>query len=211
MLETAYPEINALFVRIIRKTGVRPPYLWGSLHGAYLARALGIGAVSLIEFGVAGGNGLVDLDQIGQALEVCLGVRVAVYGFDTGRGLPAPVDVRDCPNLFSGGDYPMDVERLQARLQRSELVLGDVADTVTPFLAGRPAPVAFISFDLDLYSATTEALRVLEGDAVGFFLVSTVTSMTSRAIPTANSTESAWRFGSSTSGMSCEKSLQSTP
>ena len=167
VLETAYPEINALFVRIIRKTGVRPPYLWGSLHGAHLAKALGIGAVSLIEFGVAGGNGLVDLDQIGQALEACLGVRVAVYGFDTGRGLPAPIDVRDCPNLFSGGDYPMDVERLQARLQRSELVLGDVADTVTPFLAGRPAPVAFISFDLDLYSATTEALRVLEGDAEG--------------------------------------------
>ena len=40
--ETAYPEINALFVRIMRKTGVRPPYLWGSLHGAYLAKALGI-------------------------------------------------------------------------------------------------------------------------------------------------------------------------
>jgi hypothetical protein len=25
---TAYPAINALFVRIVRKTGVRPSYLW---------------------------------------------------------------------------------------------------------------------------------------------------------------------------------------
>jgi hypothetical protein len=40
----------------------------------------------------------------------------------------------------------------------SELVLGDAADTVALFLAGRPAPVAFISFDLDLCSATAEAL-----------------------------------------------------
>ncbi len=162
-VETAYPEINALFLRIIRKTGVRPPYLWGSLHGAYLAKTLGIAEVSLIEFGVAGGNGLVDLDQIGQALEAHLGVQAVVYGFDTGRGLPAPVDTRDCPNLCSGGDYPMDAERLRARLQRTELILGDVADTVAPFLARRPAPAAFISFDLDLYSATAQALRLLEG------------------------------------------------
>ena len=92
--ETAYPEINALFVRIMRKTGVRPPYLWGSLHGAYLAKALGITAVSLIEFGVAGGNGLADLEQVGQALEVSLGVHAAVYGFDTDvafRHLPMSV------------------------------------------------------------------------------------------------------------------------
>jgi hypothetical protein len=162
--ETAYPEINSLFVRIVRSSGARPQYLWGALHGGYLAKALGIAAVSLVEFGVAGGNGLVDLDQVGQALEACLGVQAAVYGFDTGRGLPAPVDARDCPNLFSGGDYPMDAERLRARLHHTELILGDVADTVTPFLESNPAPVAFVSFDLDLYSATAQALRLLEGD-----------------------------------------------
>jgi hypothetical protein len=58
----------------------------------------------------------------------------------------------------------MGVERLRARLTRTELVLGDVADTVAPFLARRPPPVSFISFDLDLYSATVQALRLLEGD-----------------------------------------------
>ena len=88
-----------------------------------------------------------------------------MYGFDTGRGLPAPVDTRDCPNLFSSGDYPMDVERLRARLQSAELILGDVADTVAPFVARRPPPVAFISFDLDLYSSTAQALQLLEANA----------------------------------------------
>jgi hypothetical protein len=163
--EVAYPEINGLFVRIIRKTGVRPDYLWGSLHGAHLAKIMGVTGFSLIEFGVAGGNGLVDLDQIAIAIEALLGVQVGVYGFDTGRGLPAPVDNRDCPNLFSGGDYPMDVERLQARLRSAELILGDVADTVAPFVARRPPPAAFISFDLDLYSSTAQALRLLEANA----------------------------------------------
>jgi hypothetical protein len=161
--DTAYPEINARFLRLIRKTGAHPAYLWGSLHGVHLAQALGIGAVSVIEFGVAGGNGLVQLEVIGQALQASLGVQVLVYGFDTGRGLPAPVDVRDCPNLFSGGDYPMDVEKLRSRLRRAELLVGDVADTVDPFLARPPPPVAFVSFDLDLYSSTAAGLRLFAG------------------------------------------------
>jgi hypothetical protein len=162
---TAYPELNAQFLRIIRETKVRPEYLWGSLHGARLAEALGIDTLSLVEIGVAGGNGLVELDRIGESLETHLGVKVAVWGFDTGHGLPPPTDVRDLPNLFSGGDYPMDVEKLRARLRRAELILGDVSETVVPFLARRPPPIAFVSFDLDLYTSTVGALRLFEAEA----------------------------------------------
>jgi hypothetical protein len=163
--ETAYPEINALFVRIVRETGARPEYLWGSLHGAHLAKGLGIDEVSLIEFGVAGGNGLVALDGIAQAIETDVRVRARVFGFDTERGLPPPVDWRDCPNIFAGGDFPMDVERLRARLGSAELILGDVATTIEPFLERPPPPVAFVSFDLDFYSSTVEALRLFGADA----------------------------------------------
>jgi hypothetical protein len=162
---TAYPEINALFLRTMRESRVRPEYLWGSLHGAHLAKALGIGAVSLVEFGVAGGNGLIDLDRIGGAVEDHLGVETAVFGFDTGHGLPRPTDVRDCPNLFSGGDYPMDVEKLRPRLQRAELILGDVAETTAPFLARKPPAIAFVSFDLDLYTSTASAFSLFERNA----------------------------------------------
>ncbi len=162
--ETAYPEINALFVRIIRKTPVRPAYLWGSLHGAYLAKSLGVAAVSLLEFGVAGGNGLVDLDLIAHAIMSSVSVQCSVFGFDSGQGLPVPVDVRDCPNLFSSGDYPIDVDRLRERVDCAELILGDVANTIDAFLAHKPPPVAFASFDLDLYSSTAHALRLFEGE-----------------------------------------------
>jgi len=161
---TAYAEINALFVRMIRDTGVRPAYLWGSLHAAHLAKALGMDALSLVEFGVAGGNGLVELERVGQSLETHLGVEVAVWGFDTGQGLPAPTDVRDLPNLFAGGDFPMDVEKLRGRLQQAELILGDVGETVPPFRARRPPPVGFVSFDLDLYTSTASALKLFHGE-----------------------------------------------
>jgi hypothetical protein len=161
---TTYPEVNALCLRLSREIGARPDYLWGSLHAAHLAKALGIEEVSLIEFGVAGGNSLIALERIGQAVEKHLGLKAAVWGFDTGHGLPAPTDLRDCPNLFAEGDYPMDAETLRSRLRQAELILGDVAETLGSFLDRRPPPVGFVSFDLDLYSSTVKALRVFEAD-----------------------------------------------
>ena len=144
----------------IERRGSDPDYLWGVLHGAYLARALGIKAVSVLECGVAGGNGLIALER-SAAIEVerLFGVRIQPLGFDTGTGLPKPTDVRDCPNLFSPGDYPMDPDKLRGRLRRAELVLGDVADTIPAFVERAADPVAFVALDLDLYTSTRHALR----------------------------------------------------
>ena len=64
----------------------RPHYLMGVLTAADQAAREGVHAISVIEFGVAGGNGLVALDRYAAAVERETGVRVAVYGFDTGRG-----------------------------------------------------------------------------------------------------------------------------
>jgi len=163
----AYPLINALHVKITREAPsiVRPGYLWGSLHGAYLAKTLGFDSASLIEFGVAGGNGLVALELIAERIEHHLGVKISVFGFDTGKGLPPPRDVRDCPNLFSEGTYAMDVDKLRRRLRRAELILGMVDETVPLFISTKKAaPVAFVSVDLDLYTSTKQALRLFEAD-----------------------------------------------
>ena len=111
--------------------GERPNYLWGTLCAASLARALGIPRISVIEFGVAGGNGLVALERAAEEAERLSGVGIDVYGFDTGRGLPKPKDYRDLPQLWGEGNYRMDVERLQKRLSRARLLLGPV---------GRPSP-----------------------------------------------------------------------
>lgn len=162
----AYPMLNALVVDIANELGPhqRPHYTWGMAHGAYLAQQLGIPRISVIELGVAGGNGLVALDQAAALVEKALGVEIDVFGFDSGTGLPKPQDYRDLPNLWAPGDFPMDEAALQQRLQRAQLFLGLVEETIPTFLQSRPAPLAFISFDLDLYSSTVAALPLLEAD-----------------------------------------------
>jgi hypothetical protein len=145
---------------------LRPHYTWGVLQGAYLAKTLGIDRVSVIEFGVAGGKGVVSLEKIAERIEDVLKVGIDIYAFDTGRGLPRPQDYRDCPNLWSQGLYRMDEDELRKRLRRARLLLGLVDETIPQFIKSKPAPVAFISFDLDYYTSTVQALKLLEADPV---------------------------------------------
>jgi len=142
-----------------------PHYAYGVFWAATLASRLGLPRISAIEFGVAGGRGLVALERDCAEIAAATGVAIDVFGFDTGSGMPAPVDYRDLPHIWGPGFYRMDVEKLRARLDTAELVLGDVATTVGQWLRERHAPIGFIAFDLDYYSSTAAALEVLAGDA----------------------------------------------
>lgn len=162
-----YASVNLTHERIMARgvPSVRANYLYGALHAARLASVLGIPAISTIEFGVAGGRGLLALEAASVYAEEAFGVSIDVYGFDSGRGLPKPTDFRDCPNLFLEGQFPLDEAQLLPSLERAELILGLVDETVPEFMSRRPAPIGFVSFDLDLYSSTTSALRAFEADA----------------------------------------------
>jgi hypothetical protein len=85
------------------------------------------------------------------------GIKIEIFGFDMGTGLPPPRDYRDLPYLWQSGYYRMEKARLEERLQRSKLWLGPVTESVTGFLetfgSNPPPPVGFISFDLDYYIA----------------------------------------------------------
>ena len=143
-------------------------YVWYGyplLHAAWLAKKLGHSRISALEFGVAGGNGLVALEKHAARVRAITGVEVDVHGFDTGKGMPAPQDVRDLPYLWQAGYFAMDEKKLRARLGVAKLHLGEVKDTVGNFFTGNPAPIGFISFDLDYYSSTVAALKILDGDA----------------------------------------------
>jgi hypothetical protein len=60
--DSIYPFLNWHFSQIRRdRGGQKPGYIFGVLHGAHLAKALVLDRVSVIEFGVAGGNGLIAL------------------------------------------------------------------------------------------------------------------------------------------------------
>jgi hypothetical protein len=150
---------------LARGLGERPHYLWGSLLAAHTAAALGHERFSAIEFGVAGGNGLLALERAAAAAAELLGVDAEVFGFDIGTGMPPPIDHRDVPWTIPEGVFELDEPALRARLTSAELLLGPVAETVPEWLRSERAPLAFAAFDLDYYSATADALAVFDAPA----------------------------------------------
>jgi hypothetical protein len=141
----------------------RPAYAYGVQQGAYLASRLGLPAISVIEFGVAGGRGLLALEEIARLASRAYGVKIEVYGFDRAVGLPKTSDFRDLPYTWEEGFFEMNVDELRSRLTDACLVLGDIADTVPTFVDTHdPAQVAFVAVDLDYYSSTVDALRIFD-------------------------------------------------
>ena len=141
-----------------------PHYAFGVYWSAVLAARLNIPRITAIEFGVAGGRGLIALEQASAQIEKEVGVGIDVVGFDSGEGMPAPADYRDLPHIWGHGFYKMEPDKLRARLTRAKLVLGDVRETTQAWLQKeQQAPIGFISFDLDYYSSTKIAFQVLQG------------------------------------------------
>jgi hypothetical protein len=145
-----------------RGVGARPHYLWSVLLAAVTAKGLGLDALSVVELGVAGGNGLMALEEAARATEALLDVEVEVWGFDNGTGMPEPRDHRDVPWAVRPGYFAMDEEALRERLSSAKLVMGPVAGTVRQWAAEDHPPVGFVAFDLDYYSSTMEALVLFE-------------------------------------------------
>ncbi len=140
----------------------RPNYLAGILAAADQALRENVKEISVFEFGVAGGNGLIALQTYAETVETETGVGIRVFGFDTGEGLPEPCpDYRDHPDQWRVADYKMDVPKLRQKLtQRTELRLGRIKDTLPNFVSEGQPPVGFVACDVDLYSSTKEVLQI---------------------------------------------------
>jgi len=156
--------VGPLRLRVRFGISPRPHYAYGVYSAAELAANLRVPAISAIEFGVAGGRGLLALEGIADEVSRTLGVAIEVYGFDSGSGMPAPVDYRDLPYVWGQGYYAMDQHTLRASLKGAQLIVGDVVETVPDFVRTPGiAPVGFVAFDLDYYSSTKAALRLFDG------------------------------------------------
>jgi hypothetical protein len=145
----------------------RPHFAYGLLKAADVARYFGHERVTVCEFGVAHGAGLLNMCHLAERIGPELGIRFDVFGFDTGTGITAVSGYKDHAELWMEGDYPM-VNQAQLRQEiagRAELVLGDIATTVGPWLATcKPAsPIGFIAVDVDIYSSSVHVLRSLLG------------------------------------------------
>jgi hypothetical protein len=158
----AYLRWGSYETRLRYDAMVRPWYGYCIWHAAKLAKALD---------GVAGGRGLLNIEDHVREIERNTGVSISVYGFDTGEGLPPPEGYLDLPYLFKAESYGMDRARLEAGLERSKLVIGNVKDTLKTFVETYdPPPIGAVMFDLDYYSSTRQAFSLFDYDTHARYL-----------------------------------------
>ena len=156
--------------KFITSDFTKPYYAYTAYHAMKLASKLGHKKVSLIEFGVAGGRGLVCLERVCEQLEKIFNIEIEIYGFDLGSGLFSPKSQLDLKYWFQAGQYEMDENHLKKQLTKSKLIIGDVKDTVVTFFEKyQPAPIACIMHDLDYYSSTIDSFKLLSAE-IKYFL-----------------------------------------
>ena len=155
---------------------VRQQHAFCLLEAADIAVKLGIPRLTAVEFGVANGTGLMNICSIAERVTRTTGVEFDVVGFDTGAGMPPPIDYRDHPDLYGEGDYPLqDRGQLLGRLpDNAKILFGDVSATLPEFLLSGPAPIGFVSIDLDYYSSTKDALHLLTAEDPSLYLPTTL-------------------------------------
>lgn len=141
----------------------RPHYAYCMLGAAALARRLGKTRISAIEFGVAGGNGLKFMCDFAHDVRRLTGVSVDCYGFDTGKGMPAPAGAKDLPYWFREAQYAMDEAALRRKVPDGRLIIGEVKDTIPTFFDSfDPAPIGAIFNDVDYWSSTRDSFALFD-------------------------------------------------
>lgn len=142
----------------------RESYAYGILAAADLAKSHDINKISIIEFGVASGNGLLNMCYIADKVTKLTGVEFEIFGFDTGEGMPAPLDYRDHPEKYFTGDYPpINQENLLKYLpENAKLILGDISNSMEEIEKQITHPIAFVSVDVDYYYSTVDCLKIFE-------------------------------------------------
>jgi len=154
------------------ESGKGPQYAYGIYHAALQAKALNLPGMTVIEFGVASGNGLLMMERIAEAVESELEIKIRLAGFDNATGLSKPNDYRDMPYEWKEGFFRMDVKALKDKLRKSELIIGEVGHNISGFLEAlnKKYPIGFVSLDLDYYSSTKSALKLFDSDNLSFYL-----------------------------------------
>jgi len=147
---------------------IRQQHAFGLQYATEKAVKNGIKKLTIIEFGVANGAGLINISKICKRLNKIYGVEYQIYGFDTGMGMPDPIDFRDHPELYKPGDFKMDQNKLKEILpENCHLVIGDVKETIQKFIDSDlliENPIGFVSMDLDYYSSTKDALEIFSSN-----------------------------------------------
>jgi hypothetical protein len=140
---------------------------------------------AVVECGVAQGNSLMLFSHLSSILEP-YAINRRIVGFDTFEGFRALAGKAD-PKDISETDFSntsdariraaidlFDLNRAAGHMRRTEIVKGDVLQTIKPYVDGHPElTIALLYIDFDLYEPTREALThllplVCKGGVVAF-------------------------------------------
>ena len=145
----------------------RQPYAYGLFRATEVAKFFGKSQVTVCEFGIAAGDGLLNMAALCNLISEETKIGFRIVGFDTGEGLPEIEGYKDHPEIWSAGDFTMPSrdELVKKMDGRAEIIFGDIKDTVKPFLndLNQNAPLGFIAVDVDTYSGAKSVLRCLTG------------------------------------------------
>ncbi|WP_299103026.1 hypothetical protein [uncultured Winogradskyella sp.] len=146
---------------------LRPHHAYSILKAADQGKARGFTEISILEFGVAHGSGLMNMIKVAEKVTNTTGIKINIYGFDTGKGMPEPIDYRDHPEYYNTGDFPMNRDLLEERIKgKAQLFIGPIKETLKEFLTSTSSktPIGFVSIDVDYYSSTMEVLELFKED-----------------------------------------------
>ncbi len=138
----------------------RPHYETILLESVLEAKKLGYKKVSVLELGVAGGNGIIALEKYKKRIEKYTNVEINIYGFDTGTGLPETKNNFDLPFIWSSGNFKTNKDELNKKI-KSKIFYGDIKNTFEDFIKTNPDLIISMFFDLDYYTSTKNFLSQL--------------------------------------------------
>ncbi len=130
---------------------------------------VGASSVTVVEFGVASGRGLLNMIDCAELITAETGVAFRIVGFDSRGRLAVDRQLQGPPgNMGDPGDFCHGRSGHRSRKigGRAEIIWGNIDQTIDGFTGtlGPQSPLGFIAIDVDIYSASKSALRCLTGD-----------------------------------------------
>jgi hypothetical protein len=153
----------------------RCPYAFGVNLAFVEATKQRIKKILIIEFGVASGAGLFNLSHIASKLSKIYNIDYEFIGFDTGLGMPHPLDYKDHPEKYRAGDFPPLNLPKNKLPKKTKIIYGEIKDTVNIIknYHVEGVKIGFVAIDVDYYSSTIQCLESLTYDQ-SFYLSTTV-------------------------------------
>ncbi|AIQ95500.1 hypothetical protein EW14_1489 [Prochlorococcus sp. MIT 0604] len=149
----------------------RYPYAFGIKEAFTLANIEKVDKILIIEFGVASGSGLFNMSYIASKLSRIYKVDYEIIGFDTGVGMPKPLDYKDHPEKYREGDFPSLKLKNTKLPEKTRVIYGEISGTIDKFVEKHKLNdnvIGFVSLDVDYYSSTKEALKIFNMPASNY-------------------------------------------